>query len=335
MKIDCYSTPDVFDTLAAEWDSCLDPERSDNVFLHLDWQRLWWKHLHRGQLAVVTVRDNDGVLRGIGPWFIEQGGDVKTVLIIGCTDVTDYMDLIAWPGYEEQVLGALLDFMLSPAAPEWDQFDLCNIPEDASTFALLPRLAEARGLVIEAEVQDVCPVIELPDTYEGYLASIDKKQRHELRRKRRRGEAAGAAWYVVGDEHDLDAEIDAFFDLMAMSTSEKAEFLKEPGHRDFFREVGHTFYNAGLLELVFLTIGDQRAATMWQFAYRDRLMLYNSGLNTTDFAALSPGILLSTYSIEDAIQRGYAIYDFLRGDEVYKYRMGATDVRVFNIIVRR
>ncbi len=335
MKAELHTTPDVFDTLVDEWDGLLDPNRSDNFFLKNFWQRIWWSHLHRGSLCVVSVRDDSGILRGIGSWFVEETNGRHTVRIVGCADVTDYMDLIIMPGYEDPVLRTLLNFMLSDVAPHWDLFDLCNIPETSPTIEVLPRLAREYGLSVESVVQEVCPIVRLPATYDDYLESLDRKQRHELRRKRRRAEAEGVSWHIVGPEHDLDAEIDSFLELMAMSTTAKSEFLKESGHRAFFREIAHATFKQGLLNLIFLTVGSRRAATMWQFFYRDRVLLYNSGLNPVGFSTLSPGIVLLTYGIEDAIRRGMAVYDFLRGDEVYKYRMGAQDTRVYNIVVRR
>ncbi len=334
MKTDLYSTPDVFETLAGEWDRILNPARSDNFFLRCDWQRIWWEHLGRGQLCVITIREG-GRLRGIGPWFITEMGDEHVVRTVGCTDVTDYLDIVTEPGYEEPVTEALLDFMISSDAPQWDRISLCNIPESSPTCELFARLAQARGLDVEVALQDVCPVVDLPGTYDEYLDSLDKKQRHELRRKRRRAEAAGVGWYIVGPEHDLEEEIEAFLDLMAMSTQEKADFLKQPGHRAFFHDIGRATFGQGLLELIFLTVDNARAAAMWQFVYRDRMLLYNSGLNQADFSGLSPGIVLLTYSVEDAIRRGIQKYDFLRGDEAYKYRMGAKDTKVFKINVRR
>lgn len=336
MKTELYTTADIFEQLADEWDNLLDPTRSDNLFITNEWQRAWWEHLRWGDLSVVTVRDDDGVLRGIGSWFITDDPDgSRVVRIVGCTDVTDYMDILAQPGYEDEVFRALLRFMCSPEAPHWDRFSLCNIPGTSPTVERLPEIAREMGMNAEVRVQEVCPVVDLPDDYEAYLAMLDKKQRHELRRKRRRAEGHGVDWYIVGPEHDLDTEIDAFLEMMANSTPEKAAFLEKPGHKEFFRAIGHIFFEKGMLELIFLTIEDQRAAAMWQFAYHDRMLLYNSGLDPEAFAALSPGIVLLTYSVEDAIQKNMEKYDFLRGDETYKYRMGAEDTNVYNISIAR
>ncbi len=65
------------------------------------------------------------------------------------------------------------------------------------------------------------------------------------------------------------------------------------------------------------------------------MMLYNSGLNPVDFPGLSPGVVLLTFSIEDAIRRHFRLYDFLRGDEEYKYRMGAQKTNVYKITIHR
>lgn len=335
MRTACYTDPDIFDTLAGEWDTLVNPAPAEYLFMSYEWQRIWWKHLGRGSLSIVTVRDDQNVLRGIGPWFIEQEGERRIVRTIGSTEVVDYLDILALPGYEQETLAALLEFMLSQEAPRWDVLDLHNIPQNSLTLSLLPELARAKGLMVTVAPLEECPIIELPGSYEEYLATLDKKQRHELRRKRRRAQEMQVDWYTVGPEHDLDAEIEAFLELMAMSATDKKAFLKLPGHLSFFKEIGPTMFKKGILELTFLTFGGRRAASLWQFAYRDRMMLYNSGLNPVDFPGLSPGVVLLTFSIEDAIRRHFRLYDFLRGDEEYKYRMGAQKTNVYKITIHR
>jgi CelD/BcsL family acetyltransferase involved in cellulose biosynthesis len=64
-------------------------------------------------------------------------------------------------------------------------------------------------------------------------------------------------------------------------------------------------------------------------------MLYNSGLNPLDYSGVSPGIVLLTFSIEDATRRGYRLFDFLRGEEEYKYRMGAAPKPIYRLTIGR
>jgi CelD/BcsL family acetyltransferase involved in cellulose biosynthesis len=335
VKVELDATPSAFDTLAEEWDGLLNVNNPADLFLNRGWQRVWWKHMQTGTLEVMTVRDEANALVGVMPLFIQRHDTDLAVHIVGCEDITDYLDFVLQPGCEEAALDAWLAFMLSDSSPDWDVIDLCNIQATSPLVEHLPRLAQARGLAVETPQQNVCPVVTLPDDYQDYLMMLDGKQRHELRRKRSRADAQGAGFYLVGPEHDLDEEIDSFLELMALSAPAKADFLQEPGHRAFFHETGKLLYDQGVLNLVFLTVEGQRAAAMWQFGYGDRMMLYNSGLDAATFSYLSPGIVLLTYSIQDAIRRGFRYYDFLRGDETYKYRMGAETTTLHNVIIRR
>ena len=335
MKAELHTTSAVFDILADEWDILLEAGRSEIFFMRHDWQRIWWKNLGQGTLSLVTTRDDNHVLRGIAPWFVTKEKNRHVLRVLGCVDVSDYIDLLLMAGHEKQTLASLLDFALSENMPDWDEMHLCNVPEDSSTLILLPELATSRGLNLEITVEDVCPLITLPETYEEYLSLLDKKQRHELRRKRRRAANYTVRWQIAGPEDNPDSEIEAFLELMAMSTPQKADFLAQPGHRSFFKEMGRVLFDKRLLELNFLVIGEQRVAALWNFVYQDRMMLYNSGLNPMDYSELSAGIVLLTFSIEDAIRRGLQYFDFLQGDETYKYRMGAKPTTVYNLVIKR
>jgi CelD/BcsL family acetyltransferase involved in cellulose biosynthesis len=336
VKIEIHNTPALFDVLAAEWDALLPASNSLNFFMRSTWQRIWWKNLGQGDLVVLTVRDDQGALIGVAPLYCKEDSQGALHLgVIGGVDVTDYVDLVYAPGRERQVIEAVWGFLCADQAPAWQSLQVRNVPQSSPTLQLLKEIATGSGCRVEDTVEDVCPVLDLPETYEGYLETLGKKDRHELRRKRRKAEANGAAWVMVGAEHNLEAEIDAFLGLMALYTPEKAEFLKQPGHKEFFWEIGPAIYGQGMLDLCFLTVEGRKAAAMWSFTYGDRVMLYNSGLDPSGYSSLSPGIVLLTYTIEHAIGRGLKKYDFLQGNEDYKYRMGAQDTTVHNLIIER
>jgi CelD/BcsL family acetyltransferase involved in cellulose biosynthesis len=299
------------------------------------WQQIWWQHLGRGDLAVITVRDDDGCLKGLAPLFHVVENDEHNLYVIGCTEVTDYVDVIYRSDDGPVFLPALLEYLASSKDIVWDRLHLCNMIESSPTLRIVPEIGRSLGLQVDVTNEDVCPAIQLPSQYEAYLESLDKKQRHELRRKRRRAEENGTRWYLVGPEDDLDQEIEHFLVLMAMSNIEKANFLEMPGHRDFFKAVGKRLFDEGVLDLTFLTVENERAAVMWNYVYKGRMMLYNSGLNPVKFPAISPGIVLLTYNIEHSIASHCTIYDFLQGDEEYKFRMGASPIQVHSVQVTR
>ena len=334
LSVHSYHDASGFETLAGEWNDLLHRSPADTIFLTLEYQRTWWHHLGEGELLILAVRDDEELV-GIAPLFAVVNPQGQRMLAtVGCVEVSDYLDLIVARGRESDVYGALVDY-LAGGEVEWDVLDLCNVHQDSPTLELLPALVEARGWAIETARDDVCPVVQLPGTWDEYLQMLSKKQRHEVRRKIRRIQAqAEAHWYIAGPEHDLAAEMDDFLDLMAASTPDKAEFLT-PRMRGFFRQLARVAYDAGWLQLAFLEIGDRKAAAYLNFIYGNRVLVYNSGLDWQTFPKLGAGIVLTAYCIRHAIEHGRELFDFMQGDERYKYHLGGQDVEVRRLVICR
>jgi len=342
METNIHTTPDIFEQLRPEWNALLRNSAADTPFLTYEWQKTWSDCLCscEGELQLLTVRDG-GALLGIAPLFVlsESGKDGRPrhlLRLIGSVDASDYLDLIAARGREREVFSALLDAL--EQSDTWDAIDLWNVPEASLTRALLPELIAPRGWTLLDEKQVVCPIIRLPAQFEDYVQSLDKKERHELRRKLRRAEATeGAAWYAITGQdhaHDLDEAAEAFIVLMMKSRSDKSDFMTDDMRR-FFHQMMRATHDGGFLHLAFLDVNGVKAATYLSFDYNQKRLVFNSGLETEGFQSLSAGIVLAARVIDDAIQRGYTEFDFLRGDEKYKYHMGAKDTWVYHVRVDR
>jgi CelD/BcsL family acetyltransferase involved in cellulose biosynthesis len=122
---------------------------------------------------------------------------------------------------------------------------------------------------------------------------------------------------------------------MAASDDDKARFLADGSNTAFFRALIPALSEAGWLQLAFLTVEGQPAAAYLNFDYAGHILVYNSGLLQTAYGHLSPGIVLLAYLIQHAIETGHHVFDFLQGDEVYKYRMGGQDTHVYNLTAQR
>jgi CelD/BcsL family acetyltransferase involved in cellulose biosynthesis len=85
--------------------------------------------------------------------------------------------------------------------------------------------------------------------------------------------------------------------------------------------------------LSFLTVNGEKAAGYLSFDYLNRLWVYNSGLDRR-FMEYSPGWVLLGYLLQWANENGYAEFDFMRGDEEYKYRFGAVDRFVMRVTLK-
>jgi CelD/BcsL family acetyltransferase involved in cellulose biosynthesis len=334
MRIEAHFESGGFWALRPEWNDLVHRGCCDTVFLTWEWQSTWWKHLGEGELLLLGFRaEDDGRLIGIAPLFYTQTDDGTSILnVIGCRDVSDYLDLIIEVGQEDAVYRALLDYLEQEAAA-WDLVDLCNIPQNSLTFVQLRELAEARGYKTLVEIEDVCPIIELPPTWDDYLMMLDKKQRHEVRRKLRKADReAETRFLIVGQEHDLQAEMEDFVELHQKSAPEKDEFM-DPQMQRFFFEVAEVLQAEGWLQLAFVIIDGQKAASLLNFDYGGNILVYNSGYDPIEFHRLSPGIIVTARCIERAISLGRDRFDFLRGDEVYKYRFGAQDTEIRRLLI--
>lgn len=336
MRIEYHYESGGFSALKPEWLDLLHRSRCDTIFLTWEWQSTWWKHLGDGQLLLLGFRaDDDGRLVGIAPLFQTHSETGQSIIyLLGCRDVSDYLDVIVELGQEEAVYQALLDY-LDREAPAWDLIDFCNLPEDSLTFVRLRQMAEAHGYQTLVEVEDVCPIIQLPPTWDEYLMTLDKKQRHEVRRKLRRAEEeVDTRFIVVGPDQDLDAAMQTFIRLHQQSTPDKDKFM-DPRMQGFFFDVARVFQARGWLQLTFVEMDGQQAASLLNFDYDNTISVYNSGYDPALYGHLSPGWVVTARCIEHAISLGRRKFDFLRGDEEYKYRFGGLDTEVRRLLIAK
>lgn len=323
----------VFSELADEWDTLVSRSMTNTPFQKLSYQRSWWKNLSPpdSTLCNVVIRDAQDQLTGIACFLYTGDGKLR---FNGCIEETDYLDLITTTQDAAASWQAILPCILSDQFPKWQDLDLCNVPKNSPTRTILPEVANQHGLTVAESIIEVCPTIELPDSFEAYLEELDSKQRREIQRKLRRAKGADAHLHTVGEQEDLVSAVDDFLTLLQKSTFEKREWLNE-GRRALFHETAKAAQKDGTLQLLFLEVDGQKAAALFNFDYKGRIWVYNSGLDPDLYSALSPGVVITAWAIESAIDQGRDEFDFLRGDEEYKYRFGAEDREIYRLQINR
>lgn len=327
-----------FLSLETAWNHLLQQGASHVPFLRHEYLAVWWRTLGggewpAGELRIVAAEDDAGRLAGIAPLFRTLNRDgLPALMLLGSIEISDYLDLIVPPAWLEDFLAGLLPHLAQDA--DWQRLDLYNLVDSSPTLPALDRIARAQGYQVERAPLQHCPFIPLPGDWETYLSQIDKKQRHEIRRKMRRVEAAEipTRWYIVSDPAALEAEIEAFLQLMEQDDGKRG-FLTPLMRLQMKAAMGAAFA-AGWLQLAFLEAGGKKAAAYLNFDYDNHIWVYNSGLNF-ELRELSPGWVLLGYLLQWANENKRQSFDFMRGDEEYKYRFGAVDRRVERIQVIR
>jgi CelD/BcsL family acetyltransferase involved in cellulose biosynthesis len=307
------------------WEALRAASRLRAPFLSWTWQTEW-QHAFAAdrRLEIRTVEDGDGALVGALPLFEAEPGLLR---IIGGADVSDYLDVLAVAGREEDVWTALLQ----GRAAEPEAWQLHAVPASSPTVTALPGLASACGLRAVATVEERCPVLDLPASWDDYLAALPSKHRHELQRKTRRlrREAGDARVSVARRREEIETRFGDFLDLHRRSRVGKERFM-DARMEKFFRRVMGELADVGGAALWFLDVPSGPAAGFVVLEWERTVGLYNSGFHP-DRAALAPGLVLLVHLIEDAILRGKKRFDFLRGEERYKYEFGPTPEEVFGV----
>ncbi len=321
---------------APAWNALAGAGITDTPFARHEMLSHWWQSLGGGEwkeaeLALVSASEN-GELIGIAPLFKAEYDGRPALLLVGSIEVSDYLDLIVRADDLPRFVAGLFDFLAQSGISAGLPFDWYNLPDSSPSLPALKAEAEKRGWTYHEEIYRPTPRIALDGDFDAYLARIDKKQRHEIRRKMRRATESGVPlhFHIVEDGATLEAEIESFFELMTQD-SNKAGFLK-PAMREHLSGVMRSAFANGYLWLAFLSINGTRAAAALNFDYKNKLWGYNSGVGR-EFMELSPGWLLLTYQLQWACEHGYYEFDFMRGDEEYKYRFGGVNKYVMRAIV--
>jgi len=319
--MDCIITEESFDWFSAYWQDNNDGLDWDNFFLLPPWLRVWQQTFApEARLCFLVGRQEDRVI-GIAPLMLTG----QTVSIIGSPDVCDYADFIAAPGKGDVFCAALLDELKQRKV---EILNLASVRPDSVVMTSMREAAEQRGCEVSCDEDEVTLERDLPATWDEYLQILSTKQRHEVRRKLRRLEEAGTVnYHFIEDAALMPDFMDVFLRQFIESRTDKATFMTAEMER-FFRSMTDVISEAGLLRLSVLELDNIPVAALVAFDYNDVIYLYNSGYDPS-YSSASVGVLSKALCIKDSIERGKKRFDFLKGDERYKYHLGGQEVQLY------
>jgi len=318
----------------AIWNALVEQSIADTPFSRYEYLCEWWQTLGGGEwkdrdgappplLVLISATENDQLV-GIAPLFIVEHEGQSALMLVGSIEISDYLDLIVREQDVSRFLSELIDFLASSQPDNWSIIDWYNIPDASPTRASLKAEFEKRGWAYHAEIYRPTPRIALNGSFEEYLSRVEKKQRHEIRRKMRRAAESdlNVRFIVVAKDADIENEINTFFDLMVQDPN-KANFL-HPAMREQMTVTMRTAFEQGYLWLAYLEVDGIKVAASLNFDYKNKLWGYNSGVSRAHME-LSPGWVLLSHVIQWCCENGRYEFDFMRGDEDYKYRFGGVN----------
>lgn len=282
-------------------------KRITNPFSTYDWVKTWHETIGTKWDLYILHTDNDVVAP-----FARKGNEV---IFAGGDEVADYLDVIGDPQGKQHAWPEIIEYLKKDGVAS---LHLRNIPEDSPTLGFFQKTS---GVLKE---EDTTPIIPLPASWEEYLSKLDKKSRHELERKLRKFEREYNDIEIF-DSKDAVADTGILLSLMKLD-SRKSAFLTTDMEL-FFRSIIGRFTSNETLTLLY--IAGKPAAAMLAFRFGETVMGYNSGFDEQLFSGA--GFYLKSMHIKRAIDEGIRKYNFLQGNERYKYDLGGKDFFVYAV----
>ena len=295
----------------------------------------WWQDRlaknPASRLITAKVVDDEDPERVIGLCAFEL--DAGVLSFAGGRDVVDYMGPIALAGREKEVAAALSGWMFGDLP--WTRASLAGlVHNDAAAQAIIDEVVRIAPAAVVAPYDQAPRIDEAP---QGYLALLNSKRRGDVLRKRNRLiEAVGDLELVVSTCATAGDSLERLLAWKAEASPETGEFVVEYG--GFVRTMVAELAAVDAAHVVELHAAGRPLASAIMLAHGNTAYIYNMAydmnLATEDRAGLAPGVVLVSLLVERNLDRGLR-FDFLKGAQDYKLRLGGVPVDLIEIIVER
>jgi CelD/BcsL family acetyltransferase involved in cellulose biosynthesis len=317
--------------LKAEWQSLADRSPDATLFQTWEWQATWWRHFGRGRLWLLTARD-DGALVGLAPLYISpyHGLPLRRVSFLG-TGASDYLDFLTLPEHGTACREAFFEY-LARHRNAWDFVDLQQCREGTLTAGAASELPD--GLQAMVLPQETCPYVPLPGDWEGFAAGLGKKLRGNIGYYRRLLAREFSVECETITNGELAVTMEELFQLHQRRWRRRGlpGAFAHPRARRFHAEVAGKLLERGWLRLHRLRLDGTTRAALYCFRHGTKGYYYLGGFEPS-LARYSLGTVLTAHAIEDAIATGAEEFDFLRGDEPYKYAWKPQERRNLQLLI--
>jgi CelD/BcsL family acetyltransferase involved in cellulose biosynthesis len=292
-----------------------------NAFVHPAWCLSWLECNPEAQARIVVEHAPDGELRALAA-FAAGGSRGRRWTTLGAP-LVDFGYPLTAVGLDE---AAALARLLEKHESEWGSVTLLGVEASLSDALVARRDAGVRFTIAGTES---CPCIDLP-SYEVWVNELPRGRWKRLAAVRRRVEKyPGVAFKIIDDPTEIRRAVGSFDALRLQSwwnrnrLRELAPAVRSAGHHAFLRRAAERMAAENAASVVELRAHDRLLASAVLFWTSTNVLVALKATDTRMGSALSPGLALDLFTIELATRRGVTRFEFGRGDETYKYLLGA------------
>lgn len=333
-----------FADLRADWNLVYDNDADAQFFLSWTWLSQW--------LPMLT-----------GLWFIlaakpagaehyvaflplrtrirerKQGGFYNEVCMAGNYQA-DYTGFICMPEFDNLAIPAFARYI---GKSPWAHVNLDNIRTTDERLRLFLDCFPDTKFAIKPQERInkpeninncICPHVTLPDNWDTYLnETLGSETRRTIKRFMKRVGETGDLRVTHADASTIERDVKILLRLWTEQWGKRKGERLQTILRSNLQALTRAFAD-GSLFLPIMWMGDKPVGAQATFIdpAKRSLLAYMGGRDAT-FGKPSPGIVLHAHSIQYAIENGFTTYDFLRGNEGYKYSFGTQERRIFCAIL--
>ena len=307
-----------------------------SVFSSFDWTMLWLRHFSHVATPRIVVAEEHGKLRGIAPFVMSEraimGVEIRRLSLVGNEAGTaEYYDLgVLCDDGVDEVTGAIIAAM---KGMNWNVLNLADLNENPESLAFLKRIADE--WLAEEIPRTPCPFVKLPETGD-VMVGIGASMRRTIRRSMSRLEDEGRIFFrtkTVAD--DAKDAMRTYVQQHRTRWKAKGGSIFDDQHVvDFIVEAAVASAELGWASICEVLIDGIVASQLFCLCEKDCVRAYRIGINDR-YLDYAPGSLVLYYAMQEAQRSGFHVFDFGKGAEDFKYRMGAKDRYLIGIHARR
>lgn len=327
ISVRVVSQPDELENLRDVWDSILESSVNNKcIYLTYEWVTAWWRHFGDKCRLNIVLLQKGGRTVGIFPLqkrICRLGMLRFTVLeTIGAVNC-NYLGFYATdsPG-ADQAVDVFFDYLQKEIIDANIVVRFNLVPDDCVIIKqMYPWLSGLPAkLLCDEKTVTIAPYIPISTDWNSYFASLGPYTRKRLRRLHRMAELNKNIGYGRFHYHDLDRAINCLFDLhiKRWQSVHIRSLFKQQAYRKFYRQIAETFMKRNWLHISYLKVKDTICCIHYSYQYDNKLYAATVARDLS-YNKLEIGHLHELQSIRDAFQKGFKEYDFLQGDEAYKF----------------
>lgn len=340
MQVDVITEIEELEKLRADWDRLYQEDPEAQLFVSWNWLVPYMSH-YKGDWFVLAARAGapDTPYVALLPLRMRARMNKTTGLFfneinMAGNNAADYTGAICAPEHAEKALQA---FGRHVAQMAWSRLNLENLRMSKERiFAFIGQFSRDTFALDEfsrvnaADNVDNCRCFAaaLPGSFDAYLDSVLSTNTRQKLRRFLRKVASGELRITRADPTTYEGDIEAMLEMWRIQWgARKHERLQAIMSTN--RRVLRDSFNAGTLFLPMLWQGERLLGMLAVFVdpVKQSLLFFMAGRDATA-GSIPVGLILHGHCIKLAIENDFATYDFLRGDEPYKFAFGVTESRV-------